>query len=180
MLNGYSDGLGDALAELNDAYGSLGFGDIAANSAMVMLPVLGGGALNFGSVYALSKWLPASNFKNKLIKWKWAVGTLITALAGLGIWKLGKAPAAGLLTMTGGVAAGLIGIGVEKVLYGKNAVAPLPGMSRYALKGGQFGGPNFGNLGSYQIGNPREVSAQSLGASGFGRYDYKAMGNVVM
>lgn len=169
MWSGYeSDNLGDALADLNDAFGSLrGFGEIGKGAVKLALPVVGGIGVAFGAAYAIDTWVTNAT----VTKYKWAIAGAAGAAVGTGI-ALAKRDWAvqGVLLAVGSIASALAVWGYAKLGTATAAAAPEAGLRAY-----RYANPfNQGNLGAYKLGSPKSQMGN------LGRAASVSVGNMVM
>ena len=124
MFGNYSDygldGLDDAFGELDSAYEELeGFGQLQG-AAKIALPVLVGSGVAFGSVYVLDKHIEGAataeeaGLVDKLKEYKWAVGGVAGALAGLAMYKY-VGPSAGITAIAASLGVALVGFGINRL-----------------------------------------------------------------
>ena len=167
MWSGYeSDNLGEALADLNDAFGSLrGFGEIGKGAVKLAFPVFGGIGVAFGAAYAIDTWITNPTVK----EYKWAIAGAAGAVVGTGI-ALAKPDWAvqGVLLAVGCVGSALAFWGYGKL--GETVTAPAAGLRAY-----RYANPfNQGNLGAYKLGSPKAQMGN------LGRAASVPVGNMVM
>lgn len=175
MWSGYeSDNLGDALADLNDAFGSLrGFGEkakeFATTAGTLAIPVVGGIATTVGTGLVIDKWVTNAT----VTKYKWAIAGAVGAAVGAGI-AFAKPDWAtqGVLLAVGSVGCALALWGSPKLGTLLSTVAPAP---EAGLRAYRYANPfNQGNLGAYKLGSPKSQMGN------LGRAASVSVGNMVM
>jgi hypothetical protein len=179
MWEGYDDNLGEALADLNGAFGELeGFG-VLTGGVKLAVPVLIGGGVTFGTAAALGYFLKDAEPTTKAawLPYKWLIGGGVGAIVGIGLNLATESmKAEGALLAATSVVTALAGWGMQQLdapaVAGLNAYRYRQ-LGAYRTAANPFG---QGNLGSYRLGSPKTA----LSGTGFGSPAAAAMGNVVM
>lgn len=174
MMDGYGQfggaGLGDALADLNDAFGELdGFGEVAKGAFMMGVPVLVGGGIAFGTVALMDYFISDAGTKASIGPYKWLIGAGVGTLAGVIVWKAFNNAAMGVVTIAASIVLSLVVWGYQKmnststagmrqlgrIKYGK-------ALGRYQFKGalgrGGVKGVQFGRYGFQPKNKPFAAS----------------------
>jgi hypothetical protein len=173
-MKGYqSDNLGDALADLNDAFGSLsGFGEIGKGVVTFAVPVVLGGGVAFGAAYAIDTWIENATVK----QYKWAIAGALGAAAGT-ILAIVKPD-----LRTQGVVFAVASVATAAAIWGYGKIGATTALTGYrrgqpsaALNAYRYANPfNQGNLGAYKLGSPKAQMGN------LGRASSVPVGNVVM
>ena len=156
--------LDDALGGLNDALDGLEGFDALAGSVKIVIPVVVGGGVAFGTAMALDYFIEDPETHASVTPYKWLIGAGVAILAGLAMYKF-QGATEGVVTIASGVVTCLAGWGMEQ-LAAPAAVeapaAPAAGLGRYRLGGGPKG------------------QGVLAGTGTFGRYTKAPFGSVVM
>lgn len=110
-----ADGLGDALADLNDAFDELEGFDAVGGAFTVAAPVLIGGGLTFGAAAALDYFITEPETRESVLPYKWLIGAGVGTLAGLIVWRTKLGPTAGIVTIASSLMLSLAGWGLAKL-----------------------------------------------------------------
>lgn len=157
------DGLNDALADLNDAFGELdGFGKIESG-AMMALPVVLGAGFTFGTAALLDYFITDPATAETWLPYKWLIGAVVGTVVGVVLWK----------TEFGGASAGIVTIAAALTLALVQYVQGYIVASRIAAVAEAAriaaGTPPAAGYRAYMVGNANPIYGSPYG--GFGRYE---------
>lgn len=166
------EGLGDALADLNDAFGEMdGFGKIEGG-AMLALPVVLGAGFTFGTAALLDYFITEPATRETWMPYKWLIGAVVGTAVGLILWRTEfGGPVAGIVTIAASLVLALVQY-LQGYLASKTetttTTAPQAGYRAYRVASAQpiYGSP-YGSFGAYQTGAPADLY-QSPTYSGLG------------
>jgi hypothetical protein len=163
------DGFGDALADLNDAFGELdGFGAVEG-TFKVAAPVIVGTGLTFGTAAALDYFISDAKTRESVLPYKWLIGAGVGTVAGLIMWKTKLGPTAGIVTVASSLALALASWGMAKLAEApaetqstssttqasqSSQSQPSAGYRAYVTAPAQ---PIYGGFGRYEIAKPEEL-----------------------
>lgn len=143
------------LESLNDSLAGLSGFDALAGAGRIVLPVVLGSGVTFGTAAAIEHFVHSENARKKWVPYKWLIGTGAGLVAGLATYKF-AGPTEGVLAMAGSVLTGLTGWGMSKITGSASTSGyiidePHRGYGRYELREPQ---PIFGR---YRLEQPQQL-----------------------
>lgn len=181
--------LDDALGGLNDAFGGLEGFDALAGSVKIVIPVVVGGGVAFGTAAALDYFIEDAETRASVMPYKWLIGAGVSILAGLAMYKF-QGMTEGVVAIASGIVTSLAGWGMDALTTsGTEAeqIARLRAQVKAIQDAWLAGKPegtalpaDMAGLGRYRLGNGPKGSGVLAGTGTFGRYTKAPFGNVVM
>lgn len=182
--------LDDALGGLNDAFGGLEGFDALAGSVKIVIPVVVGGGVAFGTAAALDYFIEDAETRESVMPYKWLIGAGVAILAGLAMYKF-QGPTEGVVTMATGIVTSLAGWGMETLATGgtyEDQIAKLNAQKAAIQAAWLAANPSAGTtlpanmqgLGRYRMGGGPKAPGVLAGTGTFGRYTKAPFGSVVM
>jgi len=149
------DGMSDALADLNDAFGELdGFGEVAKGTLPFAIPVVVGMATTFGAVAALDYFIDDPTTKASLKPYVWLIGAGVGTVAGIIMWKVPSlGPSYGIIAISAAITLALLNY-LGGYLAEQKAVAGVGRFRAYTVTSPQ---PVYGRFGRYEVERPQAV-----------------------
>jgi hypothetical protein len=146
MWSEYDDGLGEAMADLNGAFGELsGFGETAGGVVKVVAPLVVGMGVSFGTVALLDYFIEDAGTRAKILPYKWLIGAGVGTIAGVIIWKT-MGTTQGIIAISASALLALVSWSVTKL-----SAPSAAGYRAYEVRNPQA------VYGAYQVQNPQAV-----------------------